>query len=52
MNNIGSFFEKFKNFALKDMYRKEAVSSAVYKIIKQKIDIKDISIKDRISFDA
>ena len=41
MKGIGAFFEKFKNLALKDEAKKEAVADAIYKIINQKIEIKN-----------
>ena len=46
MKGIGSFFEKFKSLALRDMAKREAVSEAVYKIIGQKVSI---SIKNHIA---
>jgi len=49
MKGIGAFFEKFKNLALKDEAKKEAVADAIYKIINQKIEIKNINIKNHIA---
>lgn len=50
MKGLSGFFDKFKNTALKELNKREVIITSIYKITKQKIDIKDISIiNDTIS---
>lgn len=48
MQGIGSFFDKFKNAAAKEIYKYDIVADIIYKNTNQKIDLKDISIKNGI----
>ncbi len=48
MKEISSFFDKFKNSALKELNKREIIASSLYKIAKIKLDIKDIDIKNGI----
>jgi hypothetical protein len=48
MFNIGSFFEKFQNAALKEIKRRDAVARAIEKIVGAVVDVKDISFNDKI----
>jgi len=50
MKEISSFFDKFKNTALKELNKREIIISSIYKATKQSIDIKDISIKEGILY--
>lgn len=50
MKEISSFFDKFKNTALKELNKREIIISSIYKATKQSIDIKDISIKQGILY--
>ncbi|MEK7463736.1 MAG: hypothetical protein AAB610_01285 [Patescibacteria group bacterium] len=46
MKSIGLFFDKFKNSALKEIKKREAICSAIYEATGCKVEEKDISIKD------
>ena len=48
MKEISSFFDKFRNSALKELNKREIIASSLYKIAKIKLDIKDIDIKNGI----
>lgn len=48
MKEISSFFDKFRNSALKELNKREIIASSLYKIVKIKIDIKDLDIKNGI----
>lgn len=48
MKEISSFFDKFKNIALKEISKREAICSSIEKITKLKVEIKDISIRDGV----
>ncbi|MEI6057799.1 MAG: hypothetical protein WCQ60_02390 [bacterium] len=48
MFNIGSFFEKFNNAALREIKRRDVVARAIEKNIGAAIDVKDISFNDKI----
>jgi hypothetical protein len=48
MNNIGSFFDKFKSFALVELRKREVVSKVIENLTKHKLNLKDISIKEGI----
>ncbi len=47
MKGIDNFFNKFNNIALKELHKREVICMEIEKITKQKIEIKDISIKNR-----
>lgn len=48
MQDISKFFSKFNNIAVKEIRKRELICEIFFKVIKQKIDIKDISIKNGI----
>ncbi len=48
MQNIGKFFERFNNIALKELKKREIICSIIENTLKQNIEIKDISIKNGI----
>lgn len=48
MKGISIFFDKFKNTALKELNKREVIINSIYKITKNKIDIKNISIKNGV----
>ncbi len=48
MKEISSFFDKFKSVALKEIHKREAICGAIEKITRQKIDIKDLQIRDGV----
>lgn len=48
MKEISGFFDKFKNAALKELRKREIIVESIYKTTKQKIDIKDIEIKNAV----
>lgn len=48
MQGISGFFDKFKNTALRELNKREVIISSVFSITKQKIDIKDIVLRDGI----
>ena len=48
MFNIGSFFEKFNNAALKEIKRRDIVVRAIEKCVGAVVDVKDISFNDKI----
>lgn len=50
MKEISSFFDKFKNSALKELNKREIIASSLYKIVKIKIEIKDLDIKNGILY--
>lgn len=48
MNNIGGFFDKFKNLALLEMRKREKIIEAIWKSTGHKIEARDISIRDGV----
>ena len=46
--NIGNFFDKFKNTALKEMRIRQTIADSIEKNAGVKIDLKEISLKDKI----
>ncbi len=50
MYGIGNFFDKFKKGAVNELYKKEIISEIILIVIKEKIDIKDITIKNKIIY--
>jgi hypothetical protein len=48
MKEISNFFLKFKGIALKELKKKEGIQNTIKKIIKQDIDIKDITFKEGV----
>lgn len=48
MQGISGFFDKFKNTALRELNKREVIISSIFSATKQKIDIKDINIKEGI----
>mgnify|MGYP003457097213 CR=1 FL=1 len=48
MQGISGFFDKFKNTALRELNKREVIISSIFSTTKQKIDIKDINIKEGI----
>lgn len=49
MQGIEKFFDKFRNKALEEMRRRESICEAVYKVVGQRIEIKDINLKGKIA---
>lgn len=47
MLNIGSFFEKFNNAALKEIKKREVVVRAIEKHTGATVDVKDISFNNK-----
>ena len=47
MFNIGSFFEKFNNAALKEIKKRDVVVKAIEKAVGVTIDVKDISFNNK-----
>lgn len=48
MKEISGFFDKFKNVALKELHKREVITNIIEKITRQKIEIKDLEIKNGI----
>ena len=48
MFNIGSFFEKFNNAALKEIKKRDVVARAIEKTVGATVDVKDISFNNKI----
>jgi hypothetical protein len=48
MFNIGSFFEKFNNAALKEIKKRDVVARAIEKTVGAVVDVKDISFNNKI----
>jgi hypothetical protein len=48
MFNIGSFFEKFQNAAVKEVRRRDIVAKAVEKAVGATVDAGDISFNNKI----
>ncbi len=46
MQDIGKFFNKFNNIAIKELKKRELICNVIFELTKQNIDIKDISIKN------
>ena len=50
MQEIGKFFNKFNNSALKELNKREVICEILHKITQQKIEIGDISIRNATIF--
>jgi hypothetical protein len=50
MFNIGSFFERFNNIALKEMRTRDIISQSIEKYTKAKIEAKDIRFQNKIIY--
>lgn len=48
MKGISSFFDKFNNVAIKEIKKREIISFCIESVTKQKIEIKDIHIKEGV----
>ena len=48
MQEISKFFDRIKNVALKEIHKREAITSIICKAIKVKIDPKDIEIRNSV----
>ncbi len=48
MKEISAFFDKFKNVALREINKREIICKCIEKVIKQKIEIKDIQIREGV----
>ncbi len=46
--NIGGFFDKFKNAALKEMGTRQIIVDSIEKIAGVKLDLKEIEMKNKI----
>lgn len=46
MKSVGSFFDKFKNTALKEIKKRESICQAIYEATGCKIEERDISIRE------
>lgn len=48
MKGISNFFNRFNNIAVKEIQKREIISAEINNLIKQKIDIKDLSISNGV----
>lgn len=46
--NIGSFFDKFKNAATREMVTRQLIADSIEKIAGVKLDLKSIELKNKI----
>jgi len=46
MQEISKFFDRFRNIALKEMYKRESISAALNESLKMKLDPKDFEYKN------
>ncbi len=48
MKEVSGFFDKFNNLALKELNKRDRISSIIQKVIKHKLDYGDMDIKDGV----
>jgi hypothetical protein len=48
MKGISSFFDKFNNVAIREIKKREIISFCIESVVKQKVEIKDIHIREGI----
>ncbi len=48
MKEVSGFFDKFNNLALKELNKRDKISSIIQKLTKQKINYADINLKEGI----
>lgn len=48
MKEISGFLNRFNNIAIKEIRKREIISMEINNLIKQKIDIKDLSINNGV----
>ncbi len=46
MKSVASFFDKFKNTALKEIKKRESICQAIFEATNYKIEERDITIRD------
>lgn len=46
--NIGTFFDKFKNAALKEMHTRQIIADSIEKNAGVKLNLKEIELKNKI----